>query len=93
METKDGKYLVHFNGWPKKYDRWVPPESIIKQNEMNRALMKMNNKSNKEREDKPYYKMSILNELVVFFQTLYIEFTKRDQATIWFSFFAQTASH
>ena len=63
METKDGKYLVHFNGWPKKYDRWVPPESIIKQNEMNRALMKMNNKSNKEREDKPYYKMSILNEL------------------------------
>ena len=33
---------------------------------MNRALMKMNNKSNKDKENKPYFKTSLLSELVVY---------------------------
>ena len=67
LEVKNGKYFVHFSGWPKRYDKWVEDEYVNKQNEMNRALMKMNNKSNKDKESKPYFKTSLLSELVLDF--------------------------
>lgn len=71
LEEKDGKYYVHFSGWPKKYDRWVDPEYLNKQNEMNKALMKMNNKSSKDKDNKPYYKSSLMSELVHSFWHFY----------------------
>ena len=64
---KNGKYYVHFSEWKKRYDKWVEDEYVNKQNEMNRALMKMNNKSNKDKESKPYFKTSLLSELVLDF--------------------------
>ena len=66
LDVKNGKYYVHFSGWPKRYDKWVEFDDLNKQNEMNRALMKMNNKSNKDKESKPYFKTSLLSELVVY---------------------------
>ncbi|CBK24514.2 uncharacterized protein [Blastocystis hominis] len=63
LDVKNGKYYVHFSGWPKRYDKWVEFDDLNKQNEMNRALMKMNNKSNKDKENKPYFKTSLLSEL------------------------------
>ena len=57
-------YYIHFSGWPKRYDRWVEPDALNKQNEMNKALMKMSNKSGKDKDNKPYFKASLLNELV-----------------------------
>lgn len=39
-DTQDLQYLVHYQGWSKKWDEWVPETRIQQHNEANVALMR-----------------------------------------------------
>ena len=59
-DGRESMYYIHYNGWGPKYDQWVPIESINKDNEINRALMKYKNRN----KDSPYKYNSIQEEIV-----------------------------
>lgn len=52
---------MHYNGWGSKYDQWISEDSINKDNEVNRALMKYKNRG----EEGVYKQHSILDEIVL----------------------------
>ncbi|KAJ7830218.1 hypothetical protein B0H14DRAFT_3715726 [Mycena olivaceomarginata] len=34
-------YFVHYKGWKKTWDKWVPPSRLLKDTEAHRARTKM----------------------------------------------------
>ena len=38
VETNQNEYLVHYNGWSKKWDERVPTDRLMKDNEEGRML-------------------------------------------------------
>ncbi|XP_067040317.1 mortality factor 4-like protein 1 [Acropora muricata] len=53
LKDKVTKYLIHYNGWNKNWDEWVPENRVLKFNEANlqkqRELREQNLKSKKSR--------------------------------------------
>ncbi|XP_058948676.1 mortality factor 4-like protein 1 [Pocillopora verrucosa] len=53
MKDKVTRYLIHYNGWNKNWDEWVPENRVLKFNEANlqkqRELREQNLKSKKSR--------------------------------------------
>lgn len=53
MKDKVTRYLIHYNGWNKNWDEWVPENRVLKFNEANlqkqRELREQNLKSKKTR--------------------------------------------
>lgn len=60
-DKNEPRYYIHYSGWGSKYDQWVSVDSINKDSEINRALMKYKNRG----EEGAYLKSSIQDEIVV----------------------------
>lgn len=52
-DSQDLQFLVHYQGWSKKWDEWVPENRIHQYNEANVALMK-EQKPSKAKQDKEF---------------------------------------
>ena len=35
VKEKMAKYLIHYNGWNKNWDEWVPENRVLKYNDVN----------------------------------------------------------
>ncbi|PFX21504.1 mortality factor 4-like protein 1 [Stylophora pistillata] len=74
MKDKVTRYLIHYNGWNKNWDEWVPENRVLKFNEANlqkqRELREQNSKSKKSRKrtdkqggdsEKPFKRESVVD--------------------------------
>lgn len=60
-------YKVHYNGWSSKYDSWVKKSDLIKMNDMNLALVKLEKNGKKSSSSsKKYFQHDLIAELVTF---------------------------
>lgn len=65
MKEKD-RYKLHYNGWSSKYDSWVKKDNLIKMNDMNLALVKLERNGKKSSSSKKYVQHDLISELARF---------------------------
>lgn len=73
LAIDNDKYKIHYNGWPSRYDKWVAVDELNKDNEMNRALMRMNNSSGKgDEKAKNSLQVDLITEMVSSFVSFHL---------------------
>ena len=73
LAIDNDKYKIHYNGWPSRYDKWVAVDELNKDNEMNRALMRMNNSSGKgDEKAKNSLQVDLITEMVFSFVSFHL---------------------
>ena len=60
----EDRVKLHFNGWSPKYDTWMDMDELIKLNDMNLSLMKLDKEEHKASSSKNYTQCDLINEIV-----------------------------